>query len=396
MKFLSQPNHYFNLFKKKLKGRIRRLSVFSFKPDQPAKGNVLISYVIAPFPLKPDQLISNNHTHHWECIQMVKTFLELGYCVDVISLFNDVFVPKKHYSIFIDARWNLERLTPLLNKDCVRILHVDTAHILFHNAAECNRLLALQQRRGITIYNQRFAPPYLAIEYADCAIVLGNEFTINTYRYAKKPLYRVPISTTDVYPFPEDKDLEACRKHFLWFGSGGLVHKGLDLVLEAFAQMPDYHLTICGPVEQEKDVEKAFHTELYHTPNIHTFGWIDTSGPEFVKITNSCIGTVYPSCSEGGGACVITCMHAGLIPIVTYEASVDINNDYGVILKDASVEEIKKSIQRISSLSEQELKAMARKAWEFARANHTREKFAQEYRDVMTKIIATYCNESIV
>lgn len=388
---LSRIGFYFNFFISRLKGRIARLKVFSFKPEQPSRGNVLISYVLEPFfCLKRGQPIPNSHTQHWECLQMVKTFLDLGYCVDVIGLFNNIFVPKKDYSIVIDVRWNLERLAPLLNKDCVRIAHLDTAHHLFHNAAECNRLLALQQRRGVTLIPRRVDMPHLAIEYADCATILGNEFTIDTFKYANKPIYRVPISTPEVYPWSEDKDFEACRKRFLWFGSGGLVHKGLDLVLEAFAEMPDYDLTICGPIKKEKDFEQAFYQELYQTLNIHTIGWIDISSPKFLEITNSCTGIIYPSCSEGGGGCVITCMHAGLIPIVSYEASVDVHDDFGVTLKECSVEEIKNALCKISSLSGQELKRMARKSWEFARANHTKEKFAQEYRNVVENIIASY------
>lgn len=392
IRFLNRIGYYFSFFVNRLKGRIARLRVISLQPTGSSRGNVLISYVLEPFCLKPGEPIPNTHTHYWECVQMVKTFLDLGYCVDVISLFNDKFIPKKHYSIFIDVRWNFERLSSLINQDCVKILHIDTAHFLFHNAAECQRLLALQQRRGVTLKPQRFHMPTQAIEYADCAIVLGNEFTINTFRYAKKPLYRVPISALETYPFSQNKDFEACRRHYLWFGSGGMVHKGLDLVLEAFTQMPEYHLTVCGPVKGEQDFEKAFDKELYHTPNIHTYGWIDVSSTDFVKITNSCAGIIYPSCSEGGAACVIMCMHAGLIPIVSYEASVDVREDYGVILKECSVEEIQSTIRRVSSLPANEIEKMAKKAWEFARANHTKEKFTQEYRSAIEKIIATYCN----
>lgn len=389
-KFFYRLWHYCNFVFSKIKGRIARLTVVSFKPEGTAKGNVLISYNLDPFLAKSTETICNKHTHHWESLEMVKIFLDLGYCIDVITLFNDVFVPKKHYSIVIDCRHNLERLAPLLDRDCIRILYADTAHIVFHNAAECNRLYALQQRRGITIRNNRFELPNKGIEYADCTIVLGNEFTINTFKYARKPIYRVPISTTEVYPFPEEKDFTACSKRFLWFGSNGLVHKGLDLTLEAFAEMPDYHLTIVGPVSREVDFEKAFYKELYHTANIHTYGWIDVSSPEFVELANSCLGIIYPSCSEGGGGCVVICMHAGLIPIVTYETSVDVRDDYGVILKEASVVEIKKEIQKISSLPPAELKAMARRSWEFVRANHTRENFSQKYRSVITEIIDTF------
>jgi DNA-directed RNA polymerase subunit F len=85
-------------------------------------------------------------------------------------------------------------------------------------------------------------------------------------------------------------------------------------------------------------------------------------------------------------------MHAGLIPIVSYESSVDVG-DFGMILKDCTINEIKNTISTISALSLQELKQKARKAWEYARSNHTREKFAEEYRNVIDKIIIAHSNE---
>jgi glycosyltransferase involved in cell wall biosynthesis len=394
--FISSFGKAISFFLKKVAGRIEYMKCFrvvSLKPEQPSQGNVLISYRIEPFFLKPGEPIPNDHTWYWECLQIAQTFLDIGYCVDVIQFHNHKFVPQKDYVFFIDVRHRLELLSPLLNKDCVKILHSDTANITFHNAAECNRLLALQQRKGITLSPKRFEPPNLAIEYADCATILGNEFTINTFKYANKPIYRVPISTPEVYPWTEEKDFEACRKHFLWFGSGGLVHKGLDLVLDVFAEMPEYDLTICGPVNKEKDFEKAFYKELYHTPNIHTLGWIDISSSKFIEVANSCVGIIYPSCSEGGGGGVITCMHAGLIPIVSYESSVDVHDDFGVILEESSIEEVKNSIQMIASLSALELKIMARKAWEFVRTNHTRKRFAESYRNTVDKIITDYCKK---
>ncbi|MGB3639747.1 MAG: glycosyltransferase [Rivularia sp. (in: cyanobacteria)] len=370
----------------KIQGRLERRRMISLEPNKPAVGNVLISYVVDPFTLKPGQSVPTSHTQHWECLQMAKTFLDFGYNVDVIWFYNDVFIPKKDYTFFIETRWNLQRCIPFLNKDCIKILHSDTAHILFHNAAEANRLLGLQQRRGITLSPQRFEQPNKAIEYADCATVLGNEFTMNTFKYANKPLHRIPISAPMLYPWP-DKDFAACRKNFLWFGSGGLVHKGLDLLLDAFSQMPDYNLTICGPISKEKEFEEAFYKELYQIKNIHTVGWVDVTSQKFIDIVNSCLGIVYPSCSEGGGGCVINCMHTGLIPIVSYESSVDVSDDYGVILKENSIEEIKKSIENISKLDPSQLEQMAKNSWEFVRENHTREHFTQVYRETIEKIM---------
>jgi glycosyltransferase involved in cell wall biosynthesis len=364
----------------------------SLSPAGACQGNALLSYIIEPFLLREDEPLSNAHTHDWESLQIAKTFLSLGYAVDVIDYRNRIFVPKKEYSFFVAARTNFQRIAQLLNEDCVKIVHLDTAHWLFNNCASYRRCLTLQQRRDVTVRSARTVESNMAIEYADCATILGNTFTIDTYRYARKPMYRIPISTPVLYAWPEEKDLEACRKNFLWFGSAGLVHKGLDLVLEVFAKMPDYELTICGPIQQEKDFEKAYYKELYQTSNIHTIGWVDVGSSGFVEITNKCIGLIYPSCSEGGGGGAITCMHAGLIPIVSYESSVDVG-DFGMILKDCTINEIKNTISTISALSLQELKQKARKAWEYARSNHTREKFAEEYRNVIDKIIIAHSNE---
>lgn len=367
----------------------------SLKRGNGCQGNALLSYIIDPFLLKNGEPVSSTHTHYWESLQIARTLLNLGYHVDVIHYSNKTFIPRKKYSVFIGARTNFQRITQLLNKDCVKIVHLDTAHWLFNGCAEYRRCLDLQQRRGITLKSFRGVEPNWAIEYADYATILGNQFTISTYSYAQKPIYRIPISTCGVYPWSEDKDYEVCRKSFLWFGGPGLVHKGLDLVLDAFAEMPDHHLTVCGPLQKEKDFRGAFYEELYQTPNIHTIGWIDVNSSEFTEVINKCVGLIYPSCSEGGGGSVINCIHAGLIPIVSYESSVDVN-DFGLVLKDCSVAEIKNSVRTLSSLSTEELKRMSRKAWEFARANHTRERFAEEYRKFVEKIITTHSTKNVL
>lgn len=328
----------------------------------------------------------NDHTNRWESVQVAQSFLDLGYQVDVISENNDWFVPAKHYSFFVGNRINFDRIADSINGDCVKILHIDTAHWLFNNSGEHQRLLELQRRKGVTLPTRRSLKSNLAIEHADYATILGNEFTVSTYAYANKPLYRLPISSATLYPWPEDKDFEACRNHYLWLGGYGLVHKGLDLVLEAFTQMPDHHLTVCGPIHEERDFANAYEKELYRTPNIHTVGWIDLESPEFLEIRRRCIALIYPSCSEGQCGGVVACLQAGLIPIISYESGVDVDG-FGVILKTCSTHTIKNSVRMMSSLTANELQSRARKAWEYSRTNHTRERFAEEYRKSISAIL---------
>jgi glycosyltransferase involved in cell wall biosynthesis len=362
--------------------------VVSLAPEKTSKGQVLLSWLIEPFLLKPGEPILNSHTQYWECLQMARTFLDLGYSVDVIDSWrNGTFQPKKRYSVFIGHRINFDRLADLLNGDCIKIAHLDTAHWVFNNHSTYLRKFELQQRRGVTVKDShRLVERNLAIENADYAVAYGNQFTLDTYRYARTPLFRVPISTCALSPWPENKEIAACRSSFLWFGSAGFVHKGLDLVLEAFAEMPEYYLYVCGPLHEEKEFVKVFHKELNQTPNIHAIGWVDVTGAEFMAIANKCIGLVYPSCSEGGGGSVITCMHAGLIPIVSYESSVDVD-DCGVVLKDNSINTIKNSVHMVANLPSDQLRQMATRSREFAMANHTREKFAEEYKKIILEIM---------
>ena len=359
--------------------------VITLSPEGPLRGSVLFSYIIGGFFFESDRLIPNKHTNIWQSLKMAQTFMELGYEVDVIHWTNKDFVPTKKYSFFVDVRRNLERLAPLLNKDCVKIMHLDTAHILFHNAAESNRLLQLQHRRGVTLKPKRFEMPNLGIEYADYATATGNDFVVDTFAYARKKTFKLP-SPCAINMDKSQKNFQECRARFLWFSSSGLVHKGLDLALEAFAGLPDYHLTICAPIEGEKDFVETYHKELYETPNISTIGWVDIDSEQFRQIASSCVAIVHLSCSEGGAPSIKTCMHAGLIPVVSYESGVDVH-DFGYCLTDCSIEKIIEVIHMISALSNKELEEKSSKVWEFARRHYTRDNFSNEYRRVILEII---------
>lgn len=367
----------------------------SLKPEGDSKGSVLLSYIIDPFLAEDESEISNSHTHHWESYLIAKAFLRMGYSVDVVSYLDNRFVPQKNYRLFIAARTNFERIAKLLNNECIKVAHLDTAHWLYNNSAVLKRSLDVQQTHGVSLASFKLIEHNWAIEFADYATVLGNQFTVDTYSYSRKPIYRIPISSCNLYPWNTDKEFEKCRNNFLWFGSSGFVHKGLDLVLDAFVKMPQHHLYVCGPISEEPDFQKAFAVELYDTSNIHTQGWVDVESDEFLEIVGNCVGLIYPSCAEGGGGSVIQCMHAGIIPLVSRESSVDIDDDYGVVIEEFSVEEVIEKINRLSSLPVVALEKMSRKAWEYAREKHTRERFFEEFMLRMQTLLNTHSRERI-
>ncbi len=363
-----------------------RQRVVSLPPAGQSVGSVLISY-IPDDVLKDEDAVSASHTHYWECRQMAKSFAAAGFNVDVVDFADRDFMPQQPYDVLVSARTNLERLAKHVPDHCLRIAHLDTAHFLTNNANAMERLRRLRDRHHVTLPSTRMVENNWAIEAADMGCVLGNAFTEESYRFAGKPIHRIPLSSVRRYDWLADRDFDDCRNTYLWFGSGGFAHKGLDLVIDAFVDLPDHRLLICGPLDLEPRFVRAFEKAMFHSDNIETIGWIDVTSPEFTAIRQRTVATIYPSCSEGGGGSVITCMHAGMIPVVTPEASVDVG-DFGTVLGEASVTAIRDAVLELSELPAARLEQRARAAWDYARANHTREAFAKAYdqfiRDVVT------------
>jgi glycosyltransferase involved in cell wall biosynthesis len=352
----------------------------------PSRGNVLLSYILPPFLRKADEPISTAHNNHLESVLIAQAFQELGYAVDVIDFRNDEFAPTKPYAFFVSARTHLATLAPRLNRDCIKIAHLDTAHFLFNNAAAYARALALQQRRGFTSNSIRIVEHNLAVEACDYAAVLGGEFCMSTYGYARKPMFRLPVPTIGNYTLDPDKDYDAARRSFLWLGSFGFVHKGLDLTLEAFYAAPQLQLSVCGRLDLEQDFAAFYRRELYEAPNIHAVGWVDVAGPQFLGLAARSLAVVFPSCSESESCSVLTCMRAGLIPVVTREAGIDVR-DFGVLLPEPSVEAIREAVEELSALPAARLREMSRRAWEYTRENHSPEAYSRAYRAMLDYIL---------
>ena len=359
----------------------------SLRVDREAKGDVLLAYIVDPFLLKEGELPSASHTHHTESLLIAEAFRSLGYNVDVIDYRNVAFKPEKNYTFFVSARTNFAQIAAQLNHDCIKIAHLDTAHFLFNNAAAYRRLLELQQRRGVTTASMKWIEHNYAPESADYLTVLGNGFTESTYSYSKKPIFRLPVPTPNTCPPCFKKDFNHYKNRFLWLGSKGVVHKGLDLVLDVFSELPDHYLTVCGPLDDpaEREFQRAYYRELYETPNINTVGWVDVSSQQFIDITSKCCALIYPSGSEGQAGAVITCLQASLIPLVSYESGVDVG-DFGIILTDSSHAEIKDVIMRISEKPDLELAEMSRGAYECAISNHSKENYLKEFQKVIVKL----------
>lgn len=350
------------------------------------RGTVVISYMTWPFQKGVHPSQARGHTNAFEVVAMAEAYRDLGYRVEVVDYNNDDYTPPKDCCIAIDLHGQVERWSSFLPKKCRRVLHATGAHWLTANQAELRRLTALRDRRGVVLMPRRQVTPSRSAALVDEIVVLGNDYTMESFSFSRKPITRIPISSAYEFAWPKERDFSEAKKNFLWLGSYGMVHKGLDLVLEAFAQMPELSLTVCGRPEKEADFYQYYEKELLHTPNIHLQGWVDMTSPVFKEIARTHAVTIYPSCSEGGGGSMIHCMHAGMVPLSTYEASVDLNQ-FGMVIKRGTVESVIETVRAFAALSDQEVQQCAKASYEHVRKFHTRGQFQKNYREFAARLL---------
>lgn len=381
----------FRIYKNKVSNKL--LGVVHLPPCGEKKGDVLISYLTEPFTTIPNKGFTDPHTNKWECSEIARLFSVRGYAVDIINFKNTDFVPRKKYAVCVDIMQNLERLTPHLPATCKKVMHITSAFGDFQNAAEKQRLENLERRRNIFIKPQRTEVPSNNPKYADYLEGLGNQTIHATYTQFNKAIFPIPISVAREFDFPLEKNFESARAHFLWFGGGGAVLKGLDIVLEAFASLPDLTLHIVGPVTKEPDFALAYKHELalpniivHPRPRISPDGKMLCGDIPFTNITDTCAALVYPSASEGTSGAVVQAMHAGLIPIITKQTGLH-EDAPAIICELPNVDSIKELVLKISKTNPSVLKKEAQEAWAYAREHHTKETFSKAYAHFIDDIL---------
>ncbi len=366
--------------------RTRMLPPVVLEPANASRGCVTISYLSWPFREGWDPLKARGHTNTFEVVAMAQAYQALGFRVEIIEWDNTTYIPPTDCRIAIDIHGNLERWS--LPDGCRKILHATGPHWLFWNHAELTRLLGVQARKGVALKPRRHVVPSRGVEVADQVVVLGNEFTRGSFLFGGKPVTRVPISSAYEFPWPQNRDFDSAKKRFLWVGSYGMVHKGLDLALDAFAEMPDLELTVCGRPEKEDDFYRLYEKLLLKTPNIRLHGWLDMATPDFAEIARTHAAVIYPSSAEGGAGSVIHCMHAGMLPICTTEASIDLT-DFGVRVGSGTVEAVQEACRAVAGMPASEAESRARDAYEHVRTVHSREKFRENYRRFAISVAET-------
>lgn len=377
------------LIPKDLEKRLRKIlkrplfhQNINYDPSRMQK-KALISYLT--FPLEnPLEYIT--HTALLESLIILKTFIELDYSVDVAyckDYTNLDLILRKHYDLvfgFGDPFLHYAKTHP----NVFRIIYLTESSPDFSTAREKEREDYFYERHRKKMLIKR-TNMYLTndqIQIADKGILIGNDHTRATYGdLAKKivTLYPTALENRDFVFQP--KDHSKTRKNFLWFGSTGAIHKGLDLLFDVFTENPDIELFVCGLNGPEK---KLFPFKKYR--NIHDMGFVNVNSKKFTQLVNTCSFVVLPSCSEGVATSVLTCMYHGLIPVVTEETGIE-KQDFVIIIPDYHLENVSEIIKYCSNMNPKKLAMMSESVFQYARKNFSLEAFRKNFKSVLHKCL---------
>ena len=343
--------------------------------------NCLICYITNPFI----NGVKDNHQNSWQVIEMSKVISRYGYNVDVIDYNYNKSDFNKEYDLLIDLHPRDNAVyNKFLKQGCVKIAYLTGSNTSFSNEAEKKRIREVYSRRKENLLPRRQAQLISKrIENYNAVFFIGNEYNLKTYAEFKMPPVYFIKNSGYKFNFSNEK---RNPKNFMFLGSAGQVHKGLDLLLEVFAdKCKDCNLYICSGFKNEIDFCKAYKQELYHTSNIHPVGFIDIKGEEFKELTEKCAYMIMPSCSEANAGSVLTAMSAGMIPIVSRECGFE--EDEVIHLENCSMECIEKAVRLYSQKDTDLIKNMSEKSVRIVAERYSEKDFSESLENGLNQIL---------
>lgn len=351
---------------------------------------VLIVYLTSAFNKKENI----SHSNMTECRTFAEIFKEMGYNIDVINL-NSTRKIKKQYDVILGMDVALEKSFFNKKNSTKHIFYATGACPIYSNMISTkkardfyykNKTLPLDSIRKIE-YTQDFQ-----IFLSDAVIVLGNNFVKNTYlqyddekqRYKNLDAFYFDIINPDILK----KDFGKARKNFIWFGSLGALHKGLDIVIDYFLGHSEYNLYICGLNASEKKFLDFYIGKINNSNNIHLCGFLKIGSVQFNDLVNNCAFALYPSLSEGGSPALLNIIaNGGIIPIHSKQAGIDFDKEISFELEENTSIAIEKVISEIEMIPDKNIKNMAIECTNYVRSHFTYEKYKNNLKNIIKDIL---------
>jgi hypothetical protein len=327
------------------------------------------------------------HYHHREASDLVRELIERGFVVDCIYDRAGYLIEDPSPYDFILDEWDNMARWAAQTPEAKKLFYGTTCHWLYWNRAELQRLDWILRRRGVVLAPERQLPAMLGLADADLVTYYGNEAGLQHYGPVRPKLRKVWVCPTAPSSAFIAKDWFAAKTRFLWFGSSSWVHRGLDLVLEAFMQTPDLELFICG---SDRRFLGVYAEDLKKCRNIHHVGFVTPDSEQFRGLVSKTAAVVYASAAEGCSTSIVQCMRFGLIPIVTEATGLSVHDFWPALAGQTDLElisDIAKRCTAVASMPDGQVEELSRRFWEFAATHHSREAFRKSLGAVLDELL---------
>ena len=356
------------------------------------RGSALLAYLAEPTSWRSGDNRLRGHTNKWESREFAHALCDLGWVTDVIDFNQADWEPKQDYDVVVALDAELTPLREAVNPS-LALIHMTGAAPAFQNAAELGRIDDLARRRGVVCAPRRLVPDpaaaQLAQETADACSLIGNEWTLSTYpAEVREKTTLLDVTASSLRSIKTAGRMIPSPPEFLWFFGSGAVHKGLDRVLEVFAEESELTLHVAGNISGEQDFLNAYQHELTELPNIHLHGMVEPTSREFSKLMDRCIAFVAPSCSEGMSTACATLLQVGLYPIVSRETGISLPDGAGIYLEESSSREIREAVLRVAGAPHAQLERELEAIQSDALNRYSRASFATNIRAYLRNVLA--------
>jgi hypothetical protein len=355
----------------------------NWNPNNPHQKKVLFSYVFGYLFKNCNQ--NRSGTRDLECAVMIHEFINKGYCIDLIDCrdeVNESNIRMDKYDLVFGFGKAFNYLTNNGNNN-KSVLYLTEKHPSFSLKKEKERIEYFKQRHNKKIGLSRSNLYYKEEDFnnIDSIVYIGNSFDSNLIPVDVPKFAIQPTGLLNANYQYDKRNVSESKKHFLWLGSLGAIHKGLDLLIDVFMEQKDCTLYIAGLGQLDKKILPNFEKSI----NIIDLGFVEIQSNIFLEIVNQCSFIILPSCSEGLSTGVITGMNHGLIPIVTRETGFLFSN-FGILLADFQIDTIRQSIREVSNYNDKFILDQHKLVYDYSIENFSLLKFKNTFSSILNKL----------
>ena len=339
---------------------------------------------------------SKHHSNLTEGWVIARCFDRLGYSVDCTSRAKTGLNYAPYDVVFgINGNAFMGSFSADTKINPLRIFYSVGAESCFNYRVTSMRNADFYSRHGCWLLgSNRYMPGdprnYYEAHFSDAVICLGDEFVYNQFlaEETRSERYRwLPAFCFKVTDGFAEKNFAECRRHILWFGSTGLLHKGLDIAFDFALAHPEFTLHVCGSSSRERDFWNYYNPKIRGKENIIMHGFVNIESREFADILAQCGLLLNPSISEGGAVAVLNVLGNGaLLPVYSRATGIDLEN-VGIVVENVCYSDFEEAVMRADALPLEEFEQLAVGAYNRISNGYTVEQYEENMYTIIKDII---------